>query len=142
MIISFHPKEIPSVKGLEIIARINPNNEQSVFHATDKTTEEWQQIIASTEKLVLIAPVYWSAPGYEFEIWIQDVFSAGFAFQYNAEGFPSGLLKGRAFEMHMTHGTPAAYAGKMLEGIKTRLTDGIFTFCDSTLDIQFYDMQA
>ena len=142
MIVNFHPKEIPSVKGVEIIARLNANNDHTVVHALDKTDEEWQAIIAGNEKLVLVAPVYWGAAGYEFEKWVQNVFTPGFAFQYSAEGFPTGLLKGREFEFHITHGTPTPFAGKMLENIKARLIDGIFNFCDSKVDIHFYDQQA
>ena len=142
MIVNFHPKEIESVKGLEIIARLNANNEHKVLHVLDKTTEEWQAIISSDEKLQFVAPIYWGAAGYEFEKWVQNVFTPGFAFQYSAEGFPQGLLKERAFELHLTHGTPTAYAGKMIENIKSRFLDGIFTFCNAKLDLHFYDQQA
>ena len=142
MIVNFHPKEIESVKGVEIIARLSANNDHQLFHVLDKTAEEWQSVISGTEKLVLIAPVYWGAAGYEFERWVQNVFTPGFAFQYSAEGFPQGLLKGRAFELHLTHGTPTAYAGKMQENIKSRFVDGIFSFCDSVVDIHFYDQQS
>lgn len=142
MIVNFHPQEIPSVKGVEIIARLNASNDHSEVHAIDKTAEEWQAIIAGTEKLVLVAPIYWGAAGYEFDKWVQNVFTPGFAFQYSAEGFPEGLLEGRAFELHLTHGTPTAYAGRMLENIKSRFVDGIFAFCNATVDIHFYDQQA
>ena len=58
----------------------------------------------------------------------------------NEQGKPEGLLKGRAFEMHITHGTLEAYATVMRDTMKTRLEKGIFGFCDSKVDIIFYDL--
>ncbi len=142
MIVNFHPKEIPSKKGAEIISKLNAKGEHSVIHALDKTPAEWQAIVSSSEKLVFVAPVYWWAAGHEFDKWVQDVFAYGYAFKYNEAGVPEGILAGRAFEMHLTHGTPMGYAGAMQENMKTRIAQGVFGFCNATVDIQFYDLQA
>lgn len=142
MIINFHPKEIPSNKGLEVIAKLNANGTHKVFHSTDKQPKEWQEIIKSKEHLILVAPTYWWGASYEFDKWIQDVFGYGFAFQYNAEGMPEGLLNGREFEMHMTHGTPTGYASNMHENIKLRLETGVFGFCKAVVKLHFYDLQS
>lgn len=138
MIINFHPKELESKKGLGIVAELEKGGAHTVVHSTDKTKEEWQAIISGDEKLVLVAPVYWWGASYEFDKWIQAVLSYGFAYQYNESGTPEGLLKGRAFEMHMTHGTPEAYATIMRENIKQRLETGVFGFCNSKVEISFH----
>lgn len=140
MIINFHPKELESKKGLGVIAELQKTENHEVFHVTDKTKEEWQAIIGGTEKLVLVAPTYWWGASYEFDKWVQNVLSYGFAYKYNESGMPEGLLKGRAFEMHMTHGTPVAYATVMRENVAKRLETGIFGFCDSKVEVSFYDL--
>jgi putative NADPH-quinone reductase len=140
MIINFHPKELESKKGKEVISSLEGDGTHEVVHSSDKTRDEWKAIVAGDEKLILVTPTYWWGGSYEFDKWIQNVFSYGFAYQYNESGMPEGLLKGRAFEMHMTHGTPAEYATVMRENIKKRLETGIFGFCNSKVDITFYDL--
>jgi|GEM_PF-1599684 len=142
MIIHFHPLEIPSVKGLEIIRKLTESEKHSVVRVQDKTASEWREIIASDEKLILLAPVYWWGGSYEFDKWIQDVFTPGFAFKYGDNGMPEGLLNGRVFELHMTMGTPIAYATTMIENIKERMGRGIFGFCKAEVKLFFYDPQA
>ncbi len=139
MIINFHPKELPSKKGLEIIEKLNADKSHEVVYVTDKTKEEWQALIKSDEKLILVAPTYWWGLGYEFDKWMQDVLSYGFAYEYK-EGFPVGLLAGRPFELHTTQGTPMAYAETLRTNMKQRLEVGIFGFCDAKVDVMFYDL--
>ena len=139
MIINFHPEEKESKKGNEVIADINKGSVHEVVHASAKTVEEWQTLLKSDETLILVAPIYWWGASYEFDRWMQNVFSYGFAYQYTENGIPEGLLKGRAFQLHMTHGTPTAYATKMLENIKERMTIGIFGFSDAHVEIFYYE---
>lgn len=139
MIINFHPKEIESKKGKEVIEALIKDTPQVVFHVTDKTTEEWKTIIASNEALVLVAPTYWWGASYEFDRWAQEVLKYGFAYKYD-EGMPVGLLNGRVFEMHMTHGTQYAHASAMQENIKLRMEKGIFGFCGAVVTMKFYDL--
>ena len=141
MIIKFHPKEIESKKGLEIINKLNQSKEHEIVHASDKTPKEWQSIITSTEKLILVAPVYWWGASYVFDKWVQEVFTYGFAYTYNEKG-SEGLLKKREFEMHMTHGMPKDHATPMRENITKRMEKGIFGFCDAKVAITFYDMSS
>lgn len=140
MIINFHPKEKKSKKGVEIISRLNTDNQHSVFHSSDKTTDEWKDIISGKDKLILVAPVYWWGVGYEFDKWIQEVLSYEYAFIYSDEGVPKGLLNGRQFEMHMTQGTPKGHSKIMQENIMQRMDIGIFGFCGAKVDIKFYDL--
>lgn len=138
MIINFHPKELESKKGVEVIAEISKNTTHEIFHVTDKTIEQWKDIIMSDEKLILVTPTYWWGLSYEFDKWIQGVLGYGFAFEYTPEGMPKGLLKGRAFELHTTQGTPEAYAEVMRANMKQRLEVGIFGFCDAKVDVTFH----
>ncbi len=138
MIINFHPKELESKKGKEVIASLNQGGAHQVFHSTDKSAEEWKDVIKGDEKLVLVAPTYWWGLSYEFDKWAQNVLSYGFAYEYNAEGFPVGLLNGREFEVHTTQGTPEVYASELRENMKKRLEKGIFGFCGGKVTVHFY----
>lgn len=140
MIINFHPKEKESKKGLEIINRINKDNEHKIFHSTDKTASKWKEIISSDEKLILVAPVYWWGASYEFDKWAQEVLSYGYAYMYTEDGVKHGLLKGRRFEFHLTHGTPNEFSKEMEDNIRQRMDVGIFGFCDARVDVKFYDL--
>lgn len=138
MIINFHPKERESKKGLEVIANLNADGSHQVFHVTDKTAEEWKEVINGEEKIILVTPTYWWGLSYEFDRWAQNVLSYGYAYQYTPEGMPEGLLKGRAFELHTTQGTPEAYAEVLRVNMKQRLEVGIFGFCDAKVDVTFH----
>ena len=138
MIINFHPREIPSVKGLEVIAALNADKSHEVVHVTDKTADEWKAIIKGEEKLILVAPTFWWGLSYEFDKWAQNVLSYGFAYQYNASDMPEGLLNGRLFELHTTQGTPEGYAAALRANMEQRLKVGVFEFCGARVDVHFY----
>jgi putative NADPH-quinone reductase len=138
MIINFHPKELESKKGKEVISALEQAGGHTVFHVTDKTTDEWKEIVAGNEVVIMVAPTYWWGLSYEFDRFVQNVFTSGFAYKYNEQGMPEGLLKGRAFELHTTQGTPEVYATAMRENMKKRLETGIFGFCDSKVTVTFH----
>lgn len=138
MIINFHPKELPSKKGLDVISQLNADGGHVVVHVTDKTAEEWKEIIKSDEKLILVAPTYWWGLSYEFDKWAQNVLSYGFAYKYNEQGMPEGLLNGRMFEVHTTQGTPEAYAAVLRANMVQRIETGIFGFCGAKVAVNFH----
>ena len=137
MIINFHPKEIPSSACLKLIEKLNEVAVHTVSHSTDKTAEEWKAIIKSDEKIIMVAPTYWWGMSYEFDKWLQDVFTYNFAFSFDT-GSNVGLLDGREFEIHMTHATPTEYADIMHGNIKDRLKKGVFEYCNAKIDINFH----
>lgn len=137
MIINFHPKEIPSKTGASLINQLATESSDTVAHVADKTVEEWQAIIKSEEKMTFVGPMYWWGLGYEMDKWIQGVFGYNFAFSFDT-GTPQGLLAGRQFYMHITHGTPTEQAKPQIDNITERLTKGIFGYCDSKIDITFH----
>ncbi len=141
MIINFHPDVAKSKKGIEIISRINQNNSHKIHNVTEKTSDEWKEIIKGDEELILVSPVNWWGPSYLFDEWAKEVLSYGFAYKYNESGVPEGLLNGRKFQFHLTHGTPHEMSDAMRDNIRRRLEVGIFGFCNSIVDVHFYDMQ-
>ncbi len=139
MIIDIHSKEIESKSSVKIIKELSDKTNEAVLHITDKDTAAWQEIIKSDEPIRFVGPVYWWGMGYEFDKWIQNILSYGFAYEYK-EGVPTGLLQSRKFEIHLIHGTPAEFATEMRSNISERLTKGVFGFCDATVEVKFYDM--
>lgn len=139
MIINTHPRERESKHSIKIIATLQEKYQEPVVHISDKTTLEWQDIIKSDEPMRFVGPVYWWGMGHEFEKWMQEALSYGFAYQYE-NNVPVGLLHGRSFEMHLVHGTPAAFAEKMRTNIKDRITIGVYGLCGADSTVVFYDM--
>ena len=137
MIINFHPKEIKSEAGAKLIEKLLLAAPTEVVHVTDKTKEEWQAIIKSPEPMVFVGPTYWWGMGHDMDKWMQDVLTYNFAFSFGT-GEKVGLLDGRAFEMHLTHGTPTQWADTMKKNIEERLKTGIFGYCNSQIEISFY----
>ena len=139
MIINTHPREREANHTLKVIAALVEKHQEPVVHISDKTVSEWQQIITSDEPMRFVGPVYWWGMGHEFEKWMQEVLSYGFAYQYE-NNVPTGLLNDRAFEVYLTHGTPAEHAEDMRANISQRLHDGIFGKCNATVQVEFYDI--
>lgn len=138
MIVNFHPKEIESKKGLEVITSLVANNStEKVFHVTEKTYGEWKEIVKSDEKIIIVAPIYWWNLGYEFDKWLQNVFTYNFAYTFD-NGQREGLLNGRPFELHLTHATPDEYAQFMKDNMVARLKTGIFEYCGATVEVSFH----
>jgi NAD(P)H dehydrogenase (quinone) len=138
MIINTHPREREANHTLKVIATLVEKYQEPVVHISDKTVSEWQAIITSDEPMRFVGPVYWWGMGHEFEKWMQEVLSYGFAYQYE-NNVPVGLLDGRAFEVYLTHGTPAEHAEVMRTNITERLTKGVFGMCRATATISFFD---
>lgn len=143
MIVNIHSKEIESKNTLEIINNLVAEKgltPEDVVHISDKTPDEWKEIIKSNTPITFVGPVYWWGLGYEFDKWAQNVLSYGFAFEYR-DGSPTGLLNERQFEMHLVHGTPVAFADVMKNNISERVTRGIFGYCNAKCEVKFYEMK-
>ena len=137
MIINFHPKEIESHAGKKLIEKLLAANADEVVHITDKTAEEWQGIIKSSEPMIFTGPMYWWGLGHDFDKWAQDVLKYNFAFSFDT-GSKVGLLDGRPFSIHLTHGTPTEYAAAMHSNVTDRLKSGIFEYCGGQVEVSFY----
>lgn len=139
MIINIHPREREANHTLKVINTLVEKYQEPVVHISDKTVSEWQEIIKSDQPMRFVGPVYWWGMGHEFEKWMQEVLSYGFAYQY-VDNVPTGLLNDRAFEVYLTHGTPTEHAEDMRANISQRLHDGIFGKCNATVQVEFFDI--
>jgi len=136
MILHIHPTNIPSVTGKALAEKLALESGQSIFKTSDKTAQEWRDVIDTNEHLILVAPVYWWGLSSDFEQWLEGVFSFGWAFDYTKQ--PTGLLQGKTMTIHLTHGTPAEYADAMRKNIVERLESGVFGYCGIATEIHFH----
>jgi putative NADPH-quinone reductase len=137
MLINFQPAEIVSKTANHVINELQTtNHDLRILSPKDKNSKEWQNIITSSEELILLMPVYWWGFGYEFDHWVQDTFTYNFAYNFD-NGHQQGLLKGRKFTVYLTHGTPDSNFEIMKDIITKRLTIGIFGYCGCDVSINF-----
>lgn len=66
-----------------------------------------QSKILWAEHLVWIYPNWWGSLPAKLKGFVDRTFLPGFAFEYEGQGFPRKLLKGRSAEIFMTLDTPA-----------------------------------
>ncbi len=71
---------------------------------------ELQEKIRQAKRLVFIYPVWWQNVPAILKGFIDRVFTPGFAFEYQANGFPRGLLPGRRAAVFATSGAPRFFA--------------------------------
>lgn len=72
----------------------------------DPKRKEIQKKISEAEEIVLVHPMWWGAAPAILKNFIDQNFTAGFAFTYE-NGRPKGLLKGKIACVFMTAGAPA-----------------------------------
>ena len=76
---------------------------------TDPQIREIQEKIIAEREYVFIYPTWWSNVPAILKGFYDRVFSSGFAFQYQKNGFPEGLLKGKHALVITTSGGPTFY---------------------------------
>jgi putative NADPH-quinone reductase len=136
MILHIHPASPVSVTGTALAGSLSSQSGEPIFKTTDKTPQQWRDIIDNGEQLTLVAPIYWWGLSSDFEIWVQNVFTMGWAFDYTKQ--PTGMLQGKKMIIHLTHGMPAEYADMMRKNITERLQQGVFGYCGIETEIEFH----
>jgi NAD(P)H dehydrogenase (quinone) len=65
-----------------------------------------QAAIGEADHLVFVFPVYWGTFPAQLKGFLDLVFTSGFAFEYQENGFPKGLLAGKSARLIYTSDTP------------------------------------
>ena len=73
-------------------------------------TRELQEKVRRAKRLVFIYPVWWQNVPAILKGFVDRVLTAGFAFEYQANGFPRGLLPGRRAAVFACSGAPRFFA--------------------------------
>jgi len=89
-----------------------------------------QEIISWSHHLCFISPTWWTGVPALMKGFIDRTFSSGWAFKYQARGFPKGLLTGRSARMIHTIGAPKLYNFWFQGKPQVRMVrDGVLKFC-------------
>jgi len=96
----------------------------------------YQEQIKWAEEIVIIYPFWWgSMPGI-LKNWVDSILTAGFAFKYDDNGRPTGLLKGKNVKVLSTCAAPKFFY--CLNGITRANTNiwkkSIIKFCGMGFD--------
>ncbi|MZP30606.1 flavodoxin family protein [Heliobacterium undosum] len=104
-----------------------------VFHSGKKPpdVEQEHDLIAAADGITMIYPIWWSGMPALLKGYIDRVFSYGFAYRYNDEGVPVGMLSGKKGLIINTLGSTTEYYDSigMTEAVKKTTDTSIFGFC-------------
>ena len=99
----------------------------------DEMITRFKKRVTSTTHIYFISPVWWFRCTPRLEMFFDEVFTPGFAYEFKSisklYGFPVPKLKDKSVRTYVTHGAPALpvltiYANS----VKLRLVMGVYTF--------------
>ncbi|MDA0317465.1 MAG: NAD(P)H-dependent oxidoreductase [Bacteroidetes bacterium] len=98
-----------------------------------KLIDSYKQLITWSENIFIISPVWWFRLTPRTEIFFDEVFTPGFAYQFKnitkLYAYPKPFLKDKKVRTYITHGAPALPVRTLyLNSVKLRLIMGVYTF--------------
>ena len=99
----------------------------------EKTIKRYQELVTWSERIYFISPVWWFRLTPRMEIFFDEVFVPGFAYQFvnitKLYAYPKPFLKDKIVRTYVTHGAPAIPVLTLyLNSVKLRLVMGVYTF--------------
>jgi|APSaa5957512622_1039677.scaffolds.fasta_scaffold80475_2 NAD(P)H dehydrogenase (quinone) len=127
-------KKLDSMEGeYEVLdlykMEFDPVLRESEFGSPSKGILEIQGKIKNSDLIMFIYPVWWGSMPAMMKGFIDRVFSRGFAFKYDENGKPVGLLKGKRAIVFMTSGAPLSMLRLTLNIPKKLIHFGTLFFC-------------
>ncbi|MFS0598173.1 NAD(P)H-dependent oxidoreductase [Peribacillus frigoritolerans] len=111
-------KENPNIKGLQVLdlyeegfnplLEFNEHKRRRDMHR-DPQFEKYRNQIIWADKIVFVYPIWWGRPPAMLMGYIDQLFSANFAYRDKKGLFPEGLLKGKSVVCVSTMKGPAKY---------------------------------
>ena len=98
-----------------------------------KLIASYKDLITWSENIFIISPVWWFRLTPRAEIFFDEVFTPGFAYQFvnitKLYAYPKPFLKNKKVRTYITHGAPAIPVRTLyLNSVKLRLVMGVYTF--------------
>ena len=145
LIIIGHPnKESFCYSGIfeTIKSELSNNNEEieiidlyrdSFTRPRVKLIKKYQDLVTWSERIYFISPVWWFRLTPRMEIFFDEVFAPGFAYEFvnitKLYAYPKPFLKDKKVRTYVTHGAPAIPVLTLyLNSVKLRLVMGVYTF--------------
>lgn len=111
-------KENPNIKGLKVLdlyeegfnplLEFNEHKRRRDMHR-DPQLEKYRNQITWADKIVFVYPIWWGRPPAMLMGYMDQLFSANFAYRDKKGLFPEGLLKGKSVVCVSTMKGPAKY---------------------------------
>ena len=98
-----------------------------------KLIKKYQDLVTWSERIYFISPVWWFRLTPRMEIFFDEVFEPGFAYEFvnitKLYAYPKPFLKNKKVRTYVTHGAPAIPVLTLyLNSVKLRLVMGVYTF--------------
>ena len=98
-----------------------------------KLIKKYQDLVTWCERIYFISPVWWFRLTPRMEIFFDEVFAPGFAYEFvnitKLYAYPKPFLKDKKVRTYVTHGAPAIPVLTLyLNSVKLRLAMGVYTF--------------
>ena len=98
-----------------------------------KLIKKYQDLVTWSEIIYFISPVWWFRLTPRMEIFFDEVFEPGFAYEFvnitKLYAYPKPFLKNKKVRTYVTHGAPAIPVLTLyLNSVKLRLVMGVYTF--------------
>jgi putative NADPH-quinone reductase len=98
-----------------------------------KIIKKYQDLVTWSERIYFISPVWWFRLTPRMEIFFDEVFEPGFAYEFvnitKLYAYPKPFLKNKKVRTYVTHGAPAIPVLTLyLNSVKLRLVMGVYTF--------------
>tara|TARA_B100001094_G_scaffold13685_1_gene11944 strand:+ start:934 stop:1509 length:576 start_codon:yes stop_codon:yes gene_type:complete len=95
--------------------------------------KKYQNLVTWSERIYFISPVWWFRLTPRMEIFFDEVFEPGFAYEFvnitKLYAYPKPFLKDKKVRTYVTHGAPALPVLTLyLNSVKLRLIMGVYTF--------------
>ena len=95
--------------------------------------KKYQDLVTWSERIYFISPVWWFRLTPRMEIFFDEVFEPGFAYEFvnitKLYAYPKPFLKNKKVRTYVTHGAPAIPVLTLyLNSVKLRLVMGVYTF--------------
>ena len=96
-------------------------------------TEKYQKLVIWSERIYFISPIWWFRLTPRMEIFFDEVFVPGFAYEFvnitKLYAYPKPFLKDKIVRTYVTHGAPSLPVRTLyLNSVKLRLVMGVYTF--------------
>jgi len=99
----------------------------------DGIIKSYKEQVTWSDNIFIISPVWWFRLTPRMEIFFDEVFTPGFAYQFvnvtKLYAYPKPFLKDKKIRTYITHGAPALPVVTLyLNSVKLRLVMGVYTF--------------
>lgn len=95
--------------------------------------KEYKSLLVWSDRIYIISPVWWFRLTPRMEMFFDEVFTPGFAYNFisvtKLYGYPKPLLAHKKVRTYLTHGAPALPVLTIyLNSVKLRLVMGVYSF--------------